>query len=98
MDRCRASPVLRPGHVPGVAGAGGRGTAEQARLVVHAESHTAVGVPAKSEITSVTVPFLPQPPRGLATGRFVDSVRRSPSRVKTRLDPFHTWHVHIEYA
>ena len=37
-------------------------------------------------MTAVTAPFLPQPPHDLAVSRFVDNVRRSPLRAKSRLD------------
>ena len=44
-------------------------------------------------MTANTAPSLSQPPHGLAVSRFVDSVRRSPLRVKSRLEPLPLSHV-----
>jgi endonuclease YncB( thermonuclease family) len=44
-------PVLRPGNLPGVAGAGRRGASSEAGTLVYAERYPPVGVPPNQEMT-----------------------------------------------
>jgi hypothetical protein len=52
--------LLRPGNLPGVAGAGRRGASSEAETLAYAEGHTTMGISETERMTAVTAPFHPR--------------------------------------
>jgi hypothetical protein len=82
-------PVLGPDDLRAVGAPRRRGASSEAGIVVNGKCHTAVGVSETERMTAVIEALLSQRPHALAASQFADSVRHSPLRITSTLDPLH---------